>query len=451
MPLWYVDRSRFETGAQECSWKRYLGYHFGPSGYGIARKAQSLPLATGLGVHAGGEGMGRWALAHPEAREIPLEVIRATAAEARRTYETSARESGIAGFADEARVEEIIGEQSALIGGLIWCEGLEFWPWLLERYQVVDVESEETLVLDCTCALGDRIGVAADHEARGCSGICFMSRPDLLTRSRTRMDSHQYWERKSTSYVSQAWQEQWETKIQFHAGVVAAEARLGIRIDETFVIGLMKGARKQDKAGVKRQGSVLCYGFKQEANPPLYEEKWAAEYEFVKADGSKGRLGPKYQKTPIWTAQFEGELDPIEYWVRWIPAAVRQQQVAIVGPFNRQEVLIEGFLRDLIPHERQWQAACWLIYQALEAAGWDWSQADAQVAIGQQIQRSWACRKFGAEHECPMKMLCFQHEGWQDPLAHGYVLRRPHHDPELQAALAAGVIPPEVAVEGEEE
>jgi hypothetical protein len=136
VPLWYVDRSRFETGAQECSWKRYLGYHFGPSGYGIARQAQSLPLATGLGLHAGGEIMGRWALAHPEAREIPLEIIRQAAKQSRDEYEATARKSGIAGFAEPERVEELIGEQSALIGGLIWCEGLEFWPWLLERYEV---------------------------------------------------------------------------------------------------------------------------------------------------------------------------------------------------------------------------------------------------------------------------------------------------------------------------
>ena len=192
MSLWYVDRSRYEAGTQHCSWDRYLSYHFGPSGYGINRKAESLPLGTGTGYHVGGELLGEWALQHPDATALPLDVIRHAAAEARSRYEAKARASGIYGVGDPTQLDTLIGEQSSLIGGLVWCEGLEFWPWLLREYQVIAVETEETLVLDCTCGLGSRIGSAADHEARACQGICFMSRPDLLTRSRSRLASHQY-------------------------------------------------------------------------------------------------------------------------------------------------------------------------------------------------------------------------------------------------------------------
>src|SRR5678815_525303 len=186
----------------------------------------------------------------------------------------------------------------------------------------------------------------------------------------------------------------------------------------------------------------------------MHEEKWEALWE--DKTRTPQRLNPKWEKTPIWLANFDKfgpELeatDSVEYWIRWWSPELRQQQIAIVGPFNRQEVLIQGFLRDLGPHERQWQTAIWNIYQALDAAGWEWADERVQSEIGANVQRSWNCRKFGSEHHCPMEMLCFRQEGWQVPLGHGFVCRSPRLLPELDAALQAGVIPPEVEVEEEE-
>jgi hypothetical protein len=38
--------------------------------------------------------------------------------------------------------------------------------------------------------------------------------------------------------------------------------------------------------------------------------------------------------------------------------------------------------------------------------------------------------------------LCFKQEGWNDPLGSGkYRLRRPHHQPELDAAVERGLLP----------
>lgn len=441
-PLWLIDRSRIETGTQQCSWQRYLGYHFGPSGYGIARKAESIPLTTGSAVHIGTQHLGAWAQANPAAEALPLEVIRAAAATARAQYEQRAHARGLAGFADEVRVNEIIGEQSSLIGGLTWCAGLEFFPWLLKAYQVVEVETEEVYVVGCTCGLSDGVGTPEEHEARECAGIGFMSKPDLLTRSRTRPDSYQYWEYKTTSRLTKPWQEQWETKVQFHAGVVGVEKRLGIRVDETYVVGLWKGDRRENSEGVRQQSSVCCYGYKREAKPPLHEDGWEALWE------DKGRTPQRldyrtWKKSPIWLQEFEPGMDPVEYWLRWLTPQVRQQQLAIVGPFNRQEVLIEGFFRELVPAERKWQTGIWEVYQALSDAGFDWTAPSVQQAMSEHFQRSWACRKFGAEHSCQFVPLCFAHEGHATPLEHGYVLRRPHHTPELLRAVASGVIPEE--------
>lgn len=451
-PLYLVDRSRIETGTQRCEWERYLGYHFGPSGYGIQRKSESLPLATGIAVHVGTELLGRWALEHPEARTLPLEVIRAAATTARQQYEERARQRGLAQVGDSERVEYIIGEQSSLIGGLIWCAGLEFFPWLLDRYVVVVVETEEVHVVGCTCGLGDGIGTQADHEARDCAGIGFMARPDLITRSRDRIDSYQYWEYKTTARITQAWQESWETRVQFHAGVVPVEERLGIRIDETFVVGLYKGDRRPNKDGVRLQNSVLCYGYYRASKPPHQAEGWEALWEDPTRTPQK-LAWQQWKKRPIWDVEDftgGGVEDPVEYWVRWLTPEIRQQQLAIVGPFNRQESLIRGFFRELLPSERRWQARTWAVYEALAQREFQWADPQVQQTMSEQFQRSWACRKFGAEHECAFATICFERQGWEDPLAHGYVLRRPHHDPELQQAIAGGVILADEVVEEED-
>lgn len=452
-PLWLLDRSRKET-EHSCEVSRYLGYHFGPSGYGIQRKAESIPLTTGAGTHVGTQGLGEWAKAHPDARELPLEVIRENVKLAREAYEKRAIERGIAGWADEKQLEYLIGEQSALIGGLLWCAGLVVFPWLLDSYEVVEVEVEEIRVVGCSCGLTSDVGTLEEHEARGCTGIGFMSKPDLITRSRTRPDSYQYWEYKTTGRITKAWQESWETKIQFHAGIVATEKRLGIRIDETFVIGLYKGSRESDKEGGRYQSSVCCYGYRREAKPPLQEEGWEALWDDDQR--TPKRLDWRtWKRTPIWTqAGFtDGHgMDPVEYWMRWIPSYVREKQVAIVGPMNRQEVLIENFFEALPHAELRVQQGVWAVYQALEANDWRWSAPEVQATVNQHFERSWQCRKFGSDHDCQFVPLCFQKEGWEDPLGSGkYVLRRPHHEPELQQALNAGVLPSDEGMEGDEE
>ena len=39
--LQLTDRTRYKTGTGRCACARYLGYHFGPTGYGIAPTADS--------------------------------------------------------------------------------------------------------------------------------------------------------------------------------------------------------------------------------------------------------------------------------------------------------------------------------------------------------------------------------------------------------------------------
>src|SRR5881394_2528720 len=49
--LWLVSRSEHERGTNGCDMARWIEYRAGPYGMGFSRKAQSLPLTTGIYTH----------------------------------------------------------------------------------------------------------------------------------------------------------------------------------------------------------------------------------------------------------------------------------------------------------------------------------------------------------------------------------------------------------------
>src|SRR5215470_1333048 len=51
--IWLTDRTRYKLGTGRCRRARYLSAHFGPTGYGITARRDSLPLVTGISVHRG--------------------------------------------------------------------------------------------------------------------------------------------------------------------------------------------------------------------------------------------------------------------------------------------------------------------------------------------------------------------------------------------------------------
>lgn len=90
-----------------------------------------------------------------------------------------------------------------------------------------------------------------------------------------------------------------KTKIQFSAGALGASARLGLPIQEAWVVGLIKGRREGDtynpetkrREGNPRQQSVLCYGWKKPGNPRWRLRDWQVSYDYVGEDGKNHRLG----------------------------------------------------------------------------------------------------------------------------------------------------------------
>lgn len=438
--------------------QRYLRYHGGPTGYGLTTKRESMPLATGTTAHDGLEGLASILKKHDR---LPNEdEVRAIIAGARQRYEDRLTEKGFRGgmFTSEI-ITETIKEQSALVHGLIWTVALRFIPWLHQSYKVLEVEQERLHFLSCTCGAGPL--PQADHDARGCTGRALMIRTDILAQHRT--GGHlAYFEGKTTGWESDAWAEQWETKPQLGLGTLDLDKKYGAEVSELYIVGLNKGSRKKDQtqaakadqgplAGMKRQQSALCYGYCRPGNPPLAKDDWVPAYEWIDSAGETKRKSKAHNRRGVWELESsdwalwqayraDGAIVPEEFWVRQLPMSVLDKVVFVLGPMNRQDAQLKSLVRGMNAEEGRWQEILWRLYEFQSQTGKNWATTEFQEQLDDLIPRSWNCRPFGKEHECEMVDLCFKKAGWQDPIAMGYVPRRPHHAPETEQAISRGLL-----------
>ena len=499
--LWLVDRSRIVDGRGFCQRARLLGYHIGPSGYGIQLKATKLPLMTGIGGHEGLAPILQWCQQHDDLilqsiREqpelwtgdqflpVPTEVVRAAVKVAQQRYWKTVEVRGFAYLREDEAVQSVTREQCYLIEGMIWAWCLEVLPHILLRGRIVEVEVDDTYVFECTCGLGAGVLTKADHESRGCHGMGIMCRPDFLVEQRISLEL-EYHEFKTTSLDSIVFRDKWETMIQMFAAVLDAERRLGRQIQSIYIHGLVKGRREGDynpdtgkKDGTIRQNSIFCYGYRKPAIPPMEAEEWAGQYEWFDTYEQKNRrLGKAFRKTGVWDLPDQiipEEMSKAEYWVKWIPPEARRKNLVLMGPLSRQQQMVDHFVEETKGEEARWQEAVWQLYDLgqqileqcragcpdcggansaicsrcdgrgyLEADWWDvvWPDTRFQALMDRLIPRSYECRRYGMRNRCGFEDICLQREGWGDPIASGrYVERRPHHRDELEQAIARGLL-----------
>lgn len=470
LTIWLTDRSRFKTGTSRCARQRYLGNHFGPSGYGITPKAESLPLAAGKWVHEGVEGFARILL---EDRLPTLPEVRSTISYVQRGYEDLCTERGYRGMLAGPQTDETILEQKVLISGLLWAVRLKFLPWFHDRYKMIEVENERLHFLDCTCGAG-ALG-EAEHIARGCEGHALMIRTDMLAENRSG-SGLAYFECKTTGWDSSAWAEQWETDYQLALGTLDLPEKYGKEVTELYIVGLNKGSRRKDKydpSERKQQLSALCYGYRRPGNPPLATDDWLPTYEWVDADGVTRRASRAHKKTGVWTLadsdwpvwhayrDQDPDMSAEEFWVRNLPSTILDKVCFVLGPMNRQDHQLQAVRRAMLAEEKRWQERLWKLYEAsISVEAMDtpsvyastWSNPAVQATLDDLFPQSWACRPFGREHQCEFVPICHRESGWQDPLSTGrYQLRRPHHQPELDQAIARGLLVKDAAEVEEEE
>jgi hypothetical protein len=458
--LWLTDRSRFKIGTSRCPRARYLTYHSGPTGYGITARRESLPLVTGIHVH---QILEAYTSHMATTDRLPeLDETRAIIAQASAEYITRVESRGYRGILGGPDTEETIAEQAALVSGLGWVLRLKFLPWLHAQYRVIAVEKERLHFLDCTC--GAPPLDVDEHLRRRCTGKALMLRTDLIA-ARRNGSTLAYFECKTTGWESDAWAEQWETDPQLALGTLDAPQLWAKEVTELYIVGLNKGRRAKDRYDPdsrKRQGSPLCYGYRRPGNPPLASEDWLPSYEWTTEAGEVKRASRAHRKAGVWTLpesdwpvwrayrQHDPSMSPEEFWVRWLPESVIDKVCFILGPMNRQDQQLQALRQGILGEELRWQNALWLLYEKQQHYAWASDEFQQQLDIA--VPCSWACRPFGKEHQCEFVPVCHRHVGWEDPLGSGhYQPRLPHHEPELQQAIARGLLPAEAADSHEED
>jgi hypothetical protein len=452
LTLWLLDRSRFKTKTGRCARQGYLGYHWGPTGYGITSKSDSLPLATGIYVH---EGISAFCDILQQYDRLPmLDETRAIVAATCAQYVQRVEARGFLGILGGTHTEETITEQRALISGILWALRLKFLPWLHNAYQILSSEQERVHGLTCDCGAGPL--PIAEHIARGCQGKKLMLRNDILARRRG-ATTLAYFEAKTTGWESEAWADQWESDPQLGLGTLDVPQIYGAEVSELFIIGLMKGARKRDKNdpdGRRKQQSSLCYGYRRLGNPPMVADDWLPAYEWIDDNGELKRKTKAHERTGVWEmvnsdhvpwiaySKEDPNLTPEEFWVRMLPKSVLDKVCFLLGPMNRQDHQIASVRQAMIGEEDRWQAMLWQLYEAQQTHGW--ATPEFQALLDRLNPQSWNCRPFGRDHQCEFYGICMKEEGWQDPIGSGkYVPRRPHHTTELAQAIGRGLLPEE--------
>lgn len=479
--LWFTSRTPTVVGQTHCRMDRYLQYHAGAHGTGWRHKAQSVPLATGAAVHVGIELLAGWIKEWQDKHNgfpppiAPLEVIAWAATEAAARYEHKARARGflekgleMVGVDDGTDVPEavklspqlefLILEQRTLIEAQVWVYASIVLPQMLSKYRILDVEREESLVLDCTCGLGEGVADWTLHHDRDCRGIVQMGRADMLLEGwaddvRGKIG---YDEIKTKATPNMPWEKAWEHSGQLRVNMETAARRLGKPVDHAHIVVLFKGRRDRDRddpTAQREQATPLIYGYYDEGSPGFRPRQWKAQYKFTD-DLGKGHTLPKtFVRKPIWDEDLflpAIHTNPRPQATRvenWVLGYLTPQQwplfTKVLGPFPHARGMLPDTLLSVQAEERLWRQDVEVVREAV-AKGANDIEAAAEI-----ISRSWQCTSFGGE-PCGNRPICDKQPGWQHPETMGiYEMRVPHHETEKRACEASGLEFPE-GEEGEE-
>lgn len=462
LQLWLTDRSRHQTGLSHCRRDRYLSYHAGPHGYGWQQKAVGVPTTTGTLVHAPITAIlseVQRTEAIPGAVWIYQEAIRPALVE----YYRIVTERGIANILDPEQLRVQTNEQLLLLEGLVWAWVTVELPTFHQERRIISVEAEEISVLGCTCGLGDELGTAEDHDARECQGIGFQQKADVISEFR-QGGALAYDEIKTTSEASMNWEAQWYHQVQLMAGVLGAEQRLGKPVDQAFIHACIKGrydatwnSDEGKKTGPKFQNSPLVYGYRRPEIPGQLNEDWRPQTSYVDDAGKNRRLSRDWVRTEItqlpdsWWKGVEDCQSVSDFWVRWIaPTGALSKCIRRIGPISRSQDKLDSFKRQHVAEEGRIQQGLWALAD-LVAQGHDWGTQEFNDCLDVWFPqtRGEACQSFFGD-TCPMLKLCDKHPGWDTPELLNYIPRRPHHQPELEQAIARGLYAPPAAGLAEE-
>lgn len=362
-----VDRTRTVTD-WKCPRARYWGYEY--LGRGVTKSSTSLELFIGTTVHD--------ALAAIATGGIDIDEI------ARAAFKQVYEEIIVsAGGVIQTDVEDFAKEQGTLAEGMIRGFHKHVWPRLMTQYPKI-------------------VAVEREMEYQLAEGFVFMSRPDLIVEDSS--GELVYLEYKTTSSKKESWVNSWETAVQLHSSILAAEQTLGKRPAYVQIIGLYKGYESYGK-----QSSPFCYCYKKNGNPPFTVDQIQYEY----------KAG--FKRYPTWEL-----VGGVKAWVDSMPENVLADQFPLTAPIMVNDELVDRFFQQRLIREKQISAGLEDIAKYEQALAPRVVEYELDTVFPQHFDQ--CVPSFG--YSCQFKKLC--HGGVQNPLTEGFELREPHHSRELE-------------------
>ncbi len=333
----------------DCARKGYLGYEApndtdgGVKGW--ERRALNIFLATGIYTH----------------QVIELRLKGASMKEAIQQaiteYFAEASSRGLeCEVADDSNYA--IFEQAAMI---------EAFGWGFERVWIPRMEAEwewtpEMVEMELTTPLSDDLMLA--------------SRIDLVARRK--LDGRLFeWNFKTVGQAGDKWYQGFEHDAQIMTETLAYERNFGEKVAGVNILGFVKGNRvgvdaeghevRGDEQKSMRpivryiQRSPLIYGWKFDGNPPLEP----ASYDYVSSRKKGWHRFPVWQEDAFREVCAENvtiageknvsirEMSPIEWWVKWLPLEVVEQNFASVPPVMRDDESVQNHVVQIIGMEER--------------------------------------------------------------------------------------------------
>jgi PD-(D/E)XK nuclease superfamily len=324
-----TDRSRI-SDTEKCDrlrWWRYEAF-----GTGIEQPGQWLDPLIGTAVHNGVEAL---------LQGLPLyEAV----ARAIGTIDRAQSEGPILIFRLGPDHEADIAEAKLLAEALIRGWAMVRLPKLMAEFEVIAVERE----------------MHKDFEFQGHT-IRLLTRSDIVMRRKS--DGSIFIRNlKTASRVDDKWRSKWRYDMSTFSEALAVEEALGEPVAGTIMEGFIKGSREAwpKGSGDYHWSSPLIRPWKQDGEPPMTQDRWAAKYEWrctAPHGFGRGKACPgnrEHRLSGYHKASVSEFPDGVKGWIEYLftnDRATLEEQFVELTPILRSPYEIERWKRMKLPIE----------------------------------------------------------------------------------------------------
>ncbi len=445
-PIWTSDRSRYQSG-MNCARKRFWGYHFNRAdrlelgGPGLEPFKRSAPLATGSAIHAG------------LARLLEGAGLKEAVADALKSYdqELAGRQLDLQEGEDAVWVAR---EQRMLTMAMVMAYERAALPGLLEEYEVLEVEGEESWrpAPDSWMVFMARLDALLLQKATGDFVVQSFKSAASWGKQQDDQNRHDFQGISEGMACEARLREGWKrTHLgqSYDSGTPRLEHVLAELPDPPKVMGirmefLLKGRRTEWPEGSGRwiSPSPLIYGYR--LKNPVGAQRFAWRQNWTDADGKGHRLDYRtWERFAVWE---EVEFGPnpearVQHWIQMLGEGLQAEEGA-GDALGSQFVLPEVYFRDGAQSE-SWRRQ--MLAEEVRVAQRPFAVSGGGLGgFVQMLDESWPmnrsrCDDYG--RPCEFASLCHGGvEQMRDPIGSGdFKWREPNHPQEsdLSGSTAA--------------